>query len=60
MLGFAIGTATALREIELMQKTLPADDFVKWLESKRESDKERRHRELCEAIRSTSFWRFGR
>ena len=26
---------------------------------RKEAETERRHREMCDAIRSTSFWRFG-
>lgn len=53
--------------VEKAQLTLPPDQFVEWFESfKRAREEsamrakeERRHQELCSAIRSTSFWRFG-
>lgn len=45
---------------------LPADDAQRLRDQRnaekeadqRRADEERRHRELCNAIRSTSFWRF--
>jgi hypothetical protein len=39
-------------------KALRADKKAKEEKAQEEATKERRHRELCEAIRSLSFWRF--
>ena len=54
--------------IDRLRLALPPEEFSAWL-AKHEAEKreahdrrteERRHQETCEAIRSTSFWRFGR
>lgn len=60
--GFAEAKSD-LEQVQNMRASLPKDDFDKWMaereSARREREIERRHREFCEAIRSTSFWRFG-
>ena len=55
------------RRFEDYIKDLPLDLQIEMRASRKEQQekqcaeaaKERRHRELCQSIRSTSFWRFG-
>ena len=52
---------------ELARKTLTPEQYDKHrknmdefrAERSRKAEEERRHQDVCEAIRSTSFWRFG-
>lgn len=56
------------RSDELARQALTPGQYAQWRaerdkekrEARERADVERRHRELCDAIRSTSFWRMGR
>lgn len=47
-----------------MRDTLPAEEYVEWLRRKERNEELRLKKEmnddLCKAVESTSFWRFGR
>lgn len=68
----ALTSAIAVAELEaqrlsVLEKTMKPEDFKAYMaqyeadkaEQRRIDTEERRHQEHCEAIRSTSFWRFG-
>ncbi len=70
MLGVVIGIQCAVANIELERKqiaaakaSLPPQQFEEYMAERAARFEletvERRHREKCAAIRSTSFWRFG-
>mgnify|MGYP000387935256 CR=1 FL=1 len=74
MLGATIGVQMAVEQLRHEQEIVAAakasmtpEQFGAWLSARlafkqkqqAAATEERRHRELCEAIRSTSFWRFG-
>jgi hypothetical protein len=74
MLGAVMGVQMAVEQLRKEQASVEAAKasmtpeqfnawFSAWLAFKEKQQaaatEERRHRELCEAIRSTSFWRLG-
>lgn len=56
------------KTVEAARASMTEADFDAWYAARKarhaaeaeEAKAERRHQELCEAIRSTSFWRLGR
>ncbi len=65
-----LGAMQSIEEERLFQKAMEGlpEDLAHRLRAQRLAEKtiaaekakdERRHQELCDAIRSTSFWRFG-
>jgi hypothetical protein len=74
MIGAAIGVRVAIDQLRHEQAIVAAakesmtpEQFGVWLSARlafkekqqAAATEERRHREVCEAIRATSFWRFG-
>jgi hypothetical protein len=50
----------SIKELPLdVQHTMRTERLARLERNRLANLKERRHQELCDAIRSTSFWRFG-
>ena len=65
--GFALGKAEIEQERILdkkMRDALPAEEYVEWLRRRERAEelrlKKKMNDDMCAAVESTSFWRFGR